>query len=121
MGITLFERSLSLFVASLYREGLAGTTAKMYLSGVHFAQISFGGGGRSRHWEHAIPRVHLKGIPQAGSGEISPVPTHNSLYPDEDAGHMVKGTGETERIHALGSFLYVCLWLPEVGGDSIAF
>eukprot|EP00731_Ephydatia_muelleri_P010115 Em0005g701a len=31
------------FPASLYRDGLAGTTAKTYLSGIRFAQISLGG------------------------------------------------------------------------------
>ena len=79
------------------------------------------GGERSGHWGHATPRVRLEGIPQAGSGETSPAPTHNSPYPEEDVGHMVEGTGEMGCIHALGCFLHVLLRLPAIGGDSGAF
>ena len=45
MGLPVYpamERTLSLFVASLYRDGLAGSTAKNYLAGVRNAQIAMG-------------------------------------------------------------------------------
>ena len=49
LGITLFpvsERSILLFVASLYSEGLAGITAKTYLSESALHRFLLGGGGR---------------------------------------------------------------------------
>ena len=65
------ERTLSLFLASLYSEGLSGNTAKTYLAGIRYTQIAMGLGDPKISEMQQLEYI-IKGFRKLSGGKARP-------------------------------------------------
>ena len=75
------ERTLSLFLAYLYTEGLSGNTAKAYLAGIRYTQIAMGLADPEISEMQQLEYI-AKGFRKLAGGK-APVPPNYPCYPGE--------------------------------------